>query len=299
MELEVYYQMVHRNKYRHPTICGMVHKNIMSSIDNAAAAPAPAGASSQEPSPRRAKEIFGDCALVEIIHLHDCFRGALKNLEVDVSELCREMSTPTTRSWKRLKRVARYLLQYPVLSYRFERQCSQPVVEVFVDSDHAGCRESRKSTTGFALMHGRHCLKTGSSTQTTIAMSSGEAELYAVVRGASEGLGLQALADDLGVTRAVRIWTDSAAAKGMVSRTGAGRQRHLEVKYLWVQQACREERFAVRNVAGERNPADLLTKPLSGEVVGRWLRGLACDRVGRDVVISALGPRGSVTNPPP
>jgi len=62
----------------------------MSSIDNAAAA---AGASSQEPSPRRAKEIFGDCALVEIIHLHDCFRGALKNLEVDVSELCREMSS--------------------------------------------------------------------------------------------------------------------------------------------------------------------------------------------------------------
>ena len=48
--------------------------------------------STNEPSPRRAKNIFGDCALVEIIHLHDCFRGALKNLEVDVSELCREIS---------------------------------------------------------------------------------------------------------------------------------------------------------------------------------------------------------------
>eukprot|EP00581_Thalassiosira_minuscula_P011179 CAMPEP_0183721426 /NCGR_PEP_ID=MMETSP0737-20130205/13706_1 /TAXON_ID=385413 /ORGANISM="Thalassiosira miniscula, Strain CCMP1093" /LENGTH=717 /DNA_ID=CAMNT_0025951433 /DNA_START=38 /DNA_END=2192 /DNA_ORIENTATION=+ len=43
-------------------------------------------------SPRRAKDIFGDCALVEIIHLHDCFRGALKNLQVDVSELCREIT---------------------------------------------------------------------------------------------------------------------------------------------------------------------------------------------------------------
>lgn len=48
----------------------------------------------KKPSPpRRAKEIFGDCALVEIIHLHDCFRGALRNLEVDVTELCREMSS--------------------------------------------------------------------------------------------------------------------------------------------------------------------------------------------------------------
>jgi len=32
--------------------------------------------------------VFGDSPLVEIIHLHDCFRGALKNLELDVSELC-------------------------------------------------------------------------------------------------------------------------------------------------------------------------------------------------------------------
>ncbi len=108
--------------------------------------------------------------------------------------------------------------------------------------------------------------------------------MYAGVRGASEGLGLQALADDLGVGKSVRIWTDSAAAKGMVSRTGAGRQRHLEVKYLWVQQACREERFSLRKVAGEKNPADLMTKPLSGEVVGRWLKSLACDRVGRSSV---------------
>lgn len=45
-----------------------------------------------KPSPRRAKDIFGDCALVEIIHLHDCFRGALTTLEVDVSELCREIT---------------------------------------------------------------------------------------------------------------------------------------------------------------------------------------------------------------
>ena len=77
----------------------------MSSIDNAAAAPA--GASGQEPSPRRAKEIFGDCALVEIIHLHDCFRGALKNLEVDVSELCREMSSAGSGSETRVSDLER------------------------------------------------------------------------------------------------------------------------------------------------------------------------------------------------
>jgi hypothetical protein len=35
----------------------------------------------------RRRKLFGDCALVEIIHLHDCLRGALKALENDVNIL--------------------------------------------------------------------------------------------------------------------------------------------------------------------------------------------------------------------
>ena len=41
-------------------------------------------------------------------------------------------------------------------------------------------------------------LKSWSSTQATVAMSSGEAEYYALVKGAAEGLGMQALMKDLG-----------------------------------------------------------------------------------------------------
>ena len=45
---------------------------------------------------------------------------------------------------------------------------------------------------------GAHCIKAWASTQTTIALSSGEAELYAMVKGAAQTLGLMALAQDLG-----------------------------------------------------------------------------------------------------
>ena len=38
---------------------------------------------------QRRKDLFGDCALVEIIHLHDCLRGALHALEKDLNELSR------------------------------------------------------------------------------------------------------------------------------------------------------------------------------------------------------------------
>jgi hypothetical protein len=50
---------------------------------NALAPPSPPSPSSS----KRRKDLFGDCALVEIIHLHDCLRGALKALERDVNVL--------------------------------------------------------------------------------------------------------------------------------------------------------------------------------------------------------------------
>ena len=48
-------------------------------------------------------------------------------------------------------------------------------------------------------MHGQHCIKTWSSNQSVIALSSGEAEFYAMVKGSSELLGMISLAQDLKV----------------------------------------------------------------------------------------------------
>ena len=61
----------------------------------------------------------------------------------------------------------------------------------------------------------------------------------------------------------LRIWVDSNTAKAITSRLGLGKVRHLEVKYLWVQESYRKKKFEVMKVAGEKNPADVLTKPLS------------------------------------
>ena len=56
-----------------------------------------------------------------------------------------------------------------------------------VDSDHAGCVRTRKSTTGLAAFYGKHMFKAASTTQTLIALSSGESEFYAIVRGVATG----------------------------------------------------------------------------------------------------------------
>ena len=85
------------------------------------------------------------------------------------------------------------------------------------------------------MMFGNGVVKTWSNSQTTIAQSSGEAEYYAIVRAAVEGLGMQSIMHDLGCTMRIRLWVDSSAAKSISSRIGLGRVRHLEVKFLWLQ----------------------------------------------------------------
>ena len=106
-------------------------------------------------------------------------------------------------------------------------------------------------------------VKTWSSTQATVAQSSGEAEYYAMVRAAAEGLGMRAIMGEMGWEAEVRVWADSSAAKSIASRIGLGKVRHMEVKFLWLQEAVKARKVEVRKVAGSANPADVLTKPKS------------------------------------
>ena len=67
-------------------------------------------------------------------------------------------------------------------------------------------------------MRGGHLLKHWSSTQQIVALSSGEAELKGIVKGAAEGIGMQNIAKDLSIYYDIHMYTDSSAAMGMVAR---------------------------------------------------------------------------------
>eukprot|EP00969_Alexandrium_andersonii_P295470 13060629-Alexandrium_andersonii.AAC.1 len=61
---------------------------------------------------------------------------------------------------------------------------------------------------------GGRVLKAWGSTQSVIATSSGEAEYYGMVKGASQAVGIQAILGGLGAKTGTRVGTDSSAAKG-------------------------------------------------------------------------------------
>ena len=88
-------------------------------------------------------------------------------------------------------------------------------------------------------MVGDICVKAWSTTQKVVALSSGEAEYYAAVKGVSEGLGFLAGCADLGIwvdgKVSLRVSTDSSACKGICQRTGLGKIKHIDVALLWLQ----------------------------------------------------------------
>ena len=121
-------------------------------------------------------------------------------------------------------------------------------------------------------MYGNHCIKSWASTQGVIAFSSGEAEYYGVVKASSVALGTRAMFADMGVRVGVEIHTDATAAKGIASRRGLGKVRHLEVQYLWVQEKVANGTLTLHKVRGEFNPADLLTKHVNRSTLEKMMR---------------------------
>ena len=130
---------------------------------------------------------------------------------------------------------------------------------VFTDSDWAGCRRTRRSTSGGALMNGTHLLRHWSRTQAGVALSSGEAELIAVVKGSCEILGMQCVFSELGRNTECTVQTDSSAAKGITMRTGKGRLKHVQTQHLWVQEKAAKGEITYTKCPRVCNPADLMT----------------------------------------
>ena len=179
-----------------------------------------------------------------------------------VEELARQMSKPIKGDWVRLHRFGRYLLGRPRLQQRYEWQRNQKVLTAFSDAGWAGCNSTRKSTTGGCIKVGARTLKVRTKTQSLIALSSGESELYATLHAVAEALGVIAMMRGTGCSVSGEIWSDAGAALGIIHRTGLGKIRHIDTGLLWIQQTAAEQRLRFQQVLGKHNPADLFTKYL-------------------------------------
>ena len=129
------------------------------------------------------------------------------------------MSAPTSGSWRRLVRIGRYLLGRPRMIWKVDLPETTSQFDTLTDANWAGCRRTRKSTSGGVVVVGTHLSKSWAKTQATIAKSSAESELYSIVRGTCKALGLISLAENFGVEVFARLHMDAGLSKA----------RHLDV----------------------------------------------------------------------
>ena len=194
-------------------------------------------------------------------------------------ELCRCFACPNGQALEALKRPTRYLIgaRRVIWDFRFQHMTDQ--LTTSVDTDFAGCLSTRRSTSGGAAMRGSHLLRHWSLTQTTVTLSSAEADLGGITRGASNSMGLRSIACDLGFHWQITIQTDSTAAVGICRRRGLGKIRHLAAADLWVQDRLRTKDFSLVKVLGTDNVADMLTKHVPRPVLCKHMASMGLKQI--------------------
>jgi hypothetical protein len=195
-----------------------------------------------------------------------------------VRSLAQGMSKPTDGHMADLKHLGRYLVGHRNVVNRFVQQKMPTEQITAVDSDYAADKATRKSITGMSQRLGAHTVKTTSNMQTSVGLNVSECEFYAIVHGGAHGLGLRSCMQDWGISLEVVVESDSNAAKSFASRRGLGKQRHVQTRYLWIQERVASGEVKIRKVPGTENVADILTKVLSGVLLWKHMAtmGFSC-----------------------
>ena len=123
------------------------------------------------------------------------------------------MSRPTQRSWRQLKQLERYLVGKADMTWEYKAGARTDMIDGYVDSDWAGDRQQRKSTSGGLVIVGGIAVKSWSRTQRGRSLSSAEAQCYAIVTGVAEALAVQAVVGLVDVCQ---------SSHGLVYRQGGG-----------------------------------------------------------------------------
>ena len=182
----------------------------------------------------------------------------------------KRMSNPRPSDWLLLKKVGRYLVGKPRMVQMFAWQDFPGIVDGFLRQS-VGKRSRRSQIHQWrrTANWNAHVENVDSTTQQIIALSSGEAELYAVVKGVRTSKGL--------VLDFARPWflmlkhafrQMHAQLSGMAHRQGLGRTRHTDVQHLWIQNEVASGKVHnTRKVETTSNPADSFTKCLPSHVI--------------------------------
>jgi hypothetical protein len=159
------------------------------------------------------------------------------DLSYAVGAISRFMQEPHELHWKDAKRILQYVHGTITFGIHYAADSTLDLIR-FTDSDWAGDRIDRKSTSGYSLSLGSGPIYWSSKTQVAISLSSVEVEYRGVVNIIIQAMWLQHFLTELGIQfhRSIVIWCDNQSTlkfcKDPVQRQWT-KNIEIHMHYIW------------------------------------------------------------------
>ncbi|GJW40385.1 uncharacterized mitochondrial protein-like protein [Tanacetum coccineum] len=187
------------------------------------------------------------------------------DLTYSVGVVSRYMQSPRESHARAIKQILRYLKGTTSFGIKYNRSNDMKLVG-YSDSSHNVDIDDGRSTTGHVFYLGTSPITWCSQKQTTVALSSCEAEFMAATAATSQAICLrELLAEVTGLKRQkeiIRVDNKSAIALSK-NPVFHGRSKHIHTRYHFIRECVENEQVIVEHVSGHNQRADPLTKGLT------------------------------------
>jgi hypothetical protein len=189
-----------------------------------------------------------------------------------VRDVARYLNNPGMEHWVAVKRIFRYLKGTLDLGLTYSPDGQW--LHGYADSDWAKCVDTSRSVTGYVFKLAGAAISWRSRLQKTVALSTSEAEYYAMGDAAKDCVFLRQLLEELGLGCAgpTVIFKDNKGCIGMVANpVSLDRSKHIRMRYHYIRELARDKVVSVQKIPRDEQQADMLTKNI-GSVRLRVLR---------------------------
>lgn len=171
--------------------------------------------------------------------------------------------------WNAVKRIFRYLKNTQQFGIRFKKtNDSTTTVIGYSDANWGGdSAQQCKSTSGYVFYSLGGPISWCSKKQSTVAISSCEAEYLSLSEAVSQGLWISHVLQELGIKseeKAFVLYCDNnSAIHTALNPMLHGRMKHVNIKMHMIRDYVQQQQVILEYVPSEKNIADILTKPLA------------------------------------
>ncbi|GKA50311.1 retrovirus-related pol polyprotein from transposon TNT 1-94 [Tanacetum coccineum] len=181
--------------------------------------------------------------------------------------LCaRYQAKPTEKHLQAVKRIFRYLNGTINMGLWYSKDTDMSLT-AYADADHAGCQDTRRSTSGSAQFLGDKLVSWSSKKQKSTAISSTEAEYIALSGCCSQILWMRSQLTDYGFQfNKIPLYCDNKSAIALCcNNVQHSRAKHIDIRYHFIKEQVENGIVELYFVRTEYQLADIFTKPLPRE----------------------------------